>query len=130
MSGAINNSTLDRQPFPKVAIIILNWNGWRDTIKCLESVFRIDYPNYQIIVLDNNFPNNSMECIKVWAKGKLDVWIKPNNPLRHLSYPPIKNPVPYVFYNREEAEKGRNKELESHYDEKILGKKANDHNLL
>jgi len=26
--------------WPKVAIIILNWNGWKDTIECLESVFR------------------------------------------------------------------------------------------
>jgi hypothetical protein len=83
--------------FPKVSIVILNWNSWKDTVECLESVFRIDYPNYQVIVLDNNFPNNSMECIKGWAKGKLDAWIKPNNPLRYLSYSSIKNPVPYVF---------------------------------
>ena len=25
------------QKWPKVAIIILNWNGWKDTIECLES---------------------------------------------------------------------------------------------
>ena len=24
--------------WPKVAIIVLNWNGWRDTIECLERV--------------------------------------------------------------------------------------------
>jgi len=24
--------------WPKVAIIVLNWNGWRDTIECLESL--------------------------------------------------------------------------------------------
>ena len=36
------------QKWPKAAIIILNWNGWKDTIECLESIFRIDYPNYQV----------------------------------------------------------------------------------
>ncbi|MEM2002756.1 MAG: hypothetical protein QXT77_08940 [Candidatus Methanomethylicaceae archaeon] len=30
--------------WPKVAIIILNWNGWRDTIECLESLQRLTYP--------------------------------------------------------------------------------------
>jgi len=41
--------------WPKVAIIILNWNGWKDTIECLESVFKNIYPNYQVIVVDNGF---------------------------------------------------------------------------
>jgi len=41
----------------------------------------------------------------------------------------VPKPVPYVFYNKEESEKGGNKELESHYDEKSLGKKSNDYNL-
>lgn len=83
-----------------------------DTIECLESVLRNDYPNYQVIVVDNNSPNNSMEYIKAWAEGKLDIWVKPDNPLRHLSFPPVEKPVPYVFYDREEAEKGGNPELE------------------
>lgn len=37
---------------PKVSIIILNWNGWRDTIECLESLYQITYPNYDVIVMD------------------------------------------------------------------------------
>ena len=42
---------VDHQPL--VAISILNWNGWRDTLECLESVRRLDYPNYLAIVVDN-----------------------------------------------------------------------------
>lgn len=34
---------------PKVAIIILNWNGWKDIIECLESLYQITYPNYDAI---------------------------------------------------------------------------------
>lgn len=39
--------------YPKVSIIILNWNGLEDTITCLESLRKISYPNYEVIVVDN-----------------------------------------------------------------------------
>jgi len=71
--------------YPKVAIIILNYTGWKDTIECLESVLRNDYPNYQVIVVDNGSPNNSMEYIKAWAEGRQEVLTpEPTHPLYHL----------------------------------------------
>ena len=58
----------------KVAIIILNWNGWKDTIECLESVFKIDYPNYQVIVVDNGSTDESLEKITGWCtQEKVDL---------------------------------------------------------
>ncbi|WP_245807298.1 glycosyltransferase family 2 protein [Desulfurobacterium atlanticum] len=85
----------------------------------MESVLINDYPNYQVIVIDNNSPNNSMEYIKKWAEGKLNVWVKPDHPLRHLSFPPIKKPITYVYYTREEAEKGGNSKLEANLNRKM-----------
>ncbi len=38
--------------FKKVYIVILNYNNYKDTIECLESIRRIDYPNYKIILFD------------------------------------------------------------------------------
>jgi hypothetical protein len=38
---------------PQVFTVILNWNGLADTRECLESLRRIDYPNYRTIVVDN-----------------------------------------------------------------------------
>jgi len=91
---------------PKVYILILNWNGWSDTLECLESVFRSNYTNYQVIVCDNDSQNNSIERIKAWADGTLNAYVHPANPLRHLSFPPIKKPIGYVEYNRTQAECG------------------------
>jgi len=103
----------------KVYVILLNYNGWIDTVECLESVFRNDYPNYQVIVVDNDSPNNSMEYLKAWAEGKLDVFANPNNPLRNLSFPPVPKPIPYIYYTREEAEKGGSPELEEELKNKM-----------
>ena len=101
------------QKWPKVSIIILNWNGWEDTIECLESVFRNTYPNYQVIVVDNGSTDGSMEKIKAWAEGKQEVLTpEPSHPLYHLSHPPIKKPIPYIYYTREEAERGGDIALE------------------
>jgi len=49
-------------------ISILNWNGWEDTLKCLESVRQLNYPNYLMVVADNGSKDGSPEKIKAWAK--------------------------------------------------------------
>ncbi len=49
---------------PKVTIIILNWNGFRDTIECLHSVQKINYPNYQVLVVDNGSTDDSVAQIR------------------------------------------------------------------
>ena len=54
-----------------MAISILNWNGWRDTLECLESVLRLDYPNYLTVVVDNGSWDGSAERIKAWAHENL-----------------------------------------------------------
>jgi GT2 family glycosyltransferase len=89
---------------PKVAIIILNWNDWKDTIECLESVFRNSYPNYQVVVIDNGSTNGSMEKIKTWADGKQEVLTpEPSHPLYYLSHSPVQKPIPYIEYDRKTA---------------------------
>jgi len=42
---------------PKVTIIIINWNGLNDTIKCLDSLKKIKYKPIEIIVVDNGSKN-------------------------------------------------------------------------
>lgn len=48
----------------KVAVVILNWNGKDDTLECLESVYKIDYPRFEVIVVDNGSTDGSVEAIK------------------------------------------------------------------
>ena len=38
---------------PRVAVVVLNWNGTDDTLECLQSLAQLDYPAHEIIVVDN-----------------------------------------------------------------------------
>ncbi|MFC2161153.1 glycosyltransferase family 2 protein [Acidobacteriota bacterium] len=62
---------MDRIVQPKVVLCILNWNGWQDTIECLESVQNLSYSNYQVVVLDNGSTDESVEKIKTWCQGSI-----------------------------------------------------------
>lgn len=55
----------------QVSIIILNWNGWPETIACLQSLTKISYPHYEVIVADNGSEDDSVRKIKAWAKKGL-----------------------------------------------------------
>ena len=49
---------------PSVTIITLNWNGLADTLVCLKSLYQIDYPNFQIIVVDNGTEEKAEPAIR------------------------------------------------------------------
>ena len=49
--------------YPKVFIIILNWNGLQDTLACLESVRALSYPNYETVVVDNGSVDSPVGAI-------------------------------------------------------------------
>lgn len=50
--------------FPKVFIIVLNWNNWADTKECLESIRKNGYPNCEVVVVDNGSTDDSVFQLK------------------------------------------------------------------
>ena len=48
---------------PLVYIIILNYNSYEETIRCLKSVKDIEYDNFRVIVVDNNSKDDSVEAL-------------------------------------------------------------------
>lgn len=49
-------------------IIIVNWNGWRDTIECLESLLLLEYPDFRIVVCDNGSEDDSILKLREWSE--------------------------------------------------------------
>ena len=48
---------------PLVYIILVNYNGYKDTIECVNSLKKISYKNYKIVVVDNASSDNSVEIL-------------------------------------------------------------------
>lgn len=69
----------------RVIIVLLNWNGWQDTIECMESLLLLNYPNYRIVVCDNGSTDDSLHQLMTWADC---------------------HEIQYVLYQRSEAEVG------------------------
>lgn len=78
---------------PGVAVIVLNWNGWRDTLECLDSLRAQAYPRFRMIVVDNGSSDDSVTRIKAWASGP--------------------KPLLLVEYDAAQAEQGGTKEGEA-----------------
>jgi len=51
-----------------VWIIILNWNGWQDTIECLQSLKKITDPKVRILVVDNASTDESLAKLHQFQK--------------------------------------------------------------
>lgn len=49
---------------PKIFIVVLNYNGKSVIKNCLASVFKVDCPNFEVIVVDNNSTDGSFEFAK------------------------------------------------------------------
>lgn len=73
----------------KVIIIIVNWNGWKDTIECLESLLVLDYHDFRIVVCDNGSNDDSVMQLRNWGNKTFDL-----------------TPTDWQELNRDEAEKG------------------------
>ena len=52
----------------KVSVIIVNWNGEEHLKKCIPTLEKIDYPNFEIIFVDNASKDQSIDLIKDFAK--------------------------------------------------------------
>jgi GT2 family glycosyltransferase len=52
------------KPHARVAIIVLNWRQVEDTLACLQSLRALDYPCYDVIVVDNGSADDSAKRIR------------------------------------------------------------------
>lgn len=64
---------------PKVSIIVLNWNGYKDTVECLKSLKDIAYPNFEVIVVDNASSGKDVEIFKTYINETTKLIVNEEN---------------------------------------------------
>jgi len=88
--------------FPKISIIILNWNNYKNSKECLRSLFKIEtYPNKEVIVVDNGSIDNSTQrlqkefpqCIFIYNKKNLGFATGNNQGIKYA----LENQTDYIF---------------------------------
>ena len=62
----------ERQVAARVVAVILNWNAWRDTLACLESLLDSGLVPRRIVICDNGSADDSIARIKAWGRGRDD----------------------------------------------------------
>lgn len=55
---------------PSVYAVIVNWNGERDTIKCLESLLHASYQNLHVVISDNGSREASLCALQSWIDSR------------------------------------------------------------
>lgn len=85
----------------KVYIILLNHKGWKDSIECLESILKLKYHNFQVIVVDNSPTSESVSSIKSWATNPDFKKIPTAFP--EIVYPLLPKPLDYRIISESES---------------------------
>ena len=84
----------------RVAIIIVNWKKYNMTANCIESVIKCNYPNYEIILVDNESDASkvsifkSRKNVKTILNSKNEGFSKANN--QGIEYA-LKNNFDYIL---------------------------------
>lgn len=67
---------------PAVYILLLNYRGANDTLACLDSLRQLIYPNYQVVVIDNASPDDSLQRLQerlAAYPGEFHLIVSPEN---------------------------------------------------
>jgi GT2 family glycosyltransferase len=50
-----------------VAVILVNWNGWRDAVECIGSLLEQTHASLHVFLVDNDSRDQSVESISAWC---------------------------------------------------------------
>ncbi|MDR3543889.1 MAG: glycosyltransferase family 2 protein [Desulfosporosinus sp.] len=58
---------------PRIAIILLNYCNYQDTLQCVDSLKKINYDNYYVLIVDNASDNQSMSVLQKIENDRITV---------------------------------------------------------
>jgi len=64
----------DSASMPAVGVVVVNWNGWRDTLVCLESLFSLGGAPMRVVVCDNASTDPSVRELERYLRERFPQW--------------------------------------------------------
>jgi len=56
--------------YPKVSVIVCSYNGGKTLQECLESLDRVNYPGYEIILVDDGSKDNTQQIVSEFVNAR------------------------------------------------------------
>lgn len=63
---------LDPVRAPKVSVVVCSYNGAKTIRDCLEAVTRLDYPNYEVVVVNDGSTDRTAEIVAEYPVRRID----------------------------------------------------------
>lgn len=60
----------------RVLVVIVNWNGWRDTVECLDSLLALTYAPFTVAICDNGSTDDSLHRFRDWFEERGLEWVE------------------------------------------------------
>ena len=82
-------SRVPLESHPRVSVIVCSYNGAKTLRDCLTALDRVDYPDYEIVLVDDGSTDDTPAVVAAWEKerdGRLRGW-KNRPDFRHLRQP-------------------------------------------
>lgn len=61
-------------PEPAFGVVLVNWNGHRDTVAALDSLHATTERPAHVVVVDNGSSDDSLDVLRAWAARKAPTW--------------------------------------------------------
>ena len=58
------------EKYPRVSVVVCSYNGGKTLSHCLHALDRVDYPNYEIVFVDDGSTDNSQEVVAAWEQSR------------------------------------------------------------
>jgi len=60
-------------PAPRVLAVVLTWNGREDTLACIDSLLRLDYPRFDVLVVDNASTDGTVPALHERFGSRIEI---------------------------------------------------------
>ncbi len=84
-----------------VAVILVNWNGWRDAVECISSLMAQTHSALHVFLVDNDSSDRSIENIGTWCSApRADAGWRSHEGVTHIG---SAEPIPFRMLDNAES---------------------------